>query len=130
MTLTAAQLDVLVAEAYAVHAIVTSLGFEPDEVFIGTAIAANVSPPVPCAVVTIRRREKQCRISVSELSDVSECEQFTEAWSRFATDGKSKLARAELDAMVKQTFVWRDRIRILFALVTKGFELKPGHMVN
>lgn len=128
--LTDAQLQALVAEAYAVHAIVTTLGIEPEEVFVSTALAANVTPPEPCAVVTIRRREKSCRISVSSLRDTAECEQFTEAWQRFANAGKKKLTRAELDRMVEATFVWRDRIRILGAMVSKGFELKPGHMVN
>jgi hypothetical protein len=130
MTLTAQQLELLVAEAYAVHCIATNLGIEPDEVFVGTALAANSSPPVPCVVVTIQRREKRCRISVSVLTDESECAQFAEAWRRFANGGKSKLGGAELDRMVKRTFVWRDSARILFALACKGFELKPGHMVN
>jgi hypothetical protein len=130
MTLTAQQLELLIAEAYAVHCIATNLGIEPEEVFVGTALAANSSPPVPCAVVTIQRGEKRCRIAVSALSDASDCAQFVEAWHRFATEGKSKMGGAELDRMLKRTFVWRDSARVIVALASKGFELRPGHMVN
>jgi hypothetical protein len=128
--LTEQQLELVVAEAYAVHCIVTNLGIEPDEVFVSAALAANASPPVPCAVVTIQRGDKRCRISVSVLSDESDCAQFVEAWQRFATEGKSKLSAAELDRMIKRTAMWRDSALLLFALAAKGFELKPGHMVN
>jgi hypothetical protein len=125
-----AQLEVLIAEAYAVHCIVTNLGIEPGEVFVSSALAANVSPPAPCAAVMIKRGEKSCGISVSMLSDRGECKQFDEAWRRFANQRKRELSRVELDRMVQGTYVWRDRATILFALVSKGFELRPGHMVN
>lgn len=116
-------------ECYAAHVLLTNLGFEPDEIFVGVQPVANVSPPgQPHAIVRLVRGRLSFVMHLCSL-DLEQAQAFDRAWRAFA-DAKPGMPRTELDRIVYRTWVWRERANLLAALVHKGFTLEPGRMVN
>ena len=118
----------LVHEAYAVHVIITEMGYEPEEVQACLRHVANGDPPGLHVCMQLERNGRQFLMHLQPVSD-GEGERFQEAWLAFAA-AKPRMTRAALDAIVHGTQTWSMREDLLWALVDKGFELEPGRMVH
>jgi len=117
-------LDVIVAEAYALHTIITNVGVEPAEVTVAWAYAVNLDPPGHCAVLIVERGRLSFKVPVARL-DRSDCQRFTDAWLAFGVAKKS-LSKEALDRMLYDSAAWRVRALVLLAMARKGFRLSPG----
>lgn len=120
--------DAIVREAYAAHAILTNLGFEPEEVQAQIRNVINGNPPGPHVCVVLKRGERTFVIHLHPADDQF-ATAFRTAWLAFAAR-KPSMPRAELDALVQGTQLWRQKEDLLWGLVRKGFELEPGKMVH
>jgi hypothetical protein len=118
----------LVREAYAVHYMLTNLGFEPAEVQACIRTVANADPPEPYACVLLERAGKQFVVHLQPVTEEQEA-LFQQAWLAFA-EAKRRMTRAELDALVTGSELYARRDELLWALVDRGFELRPGGMLN
>ncbi len=116
-------------ECYAAHYILTNLGYEPDEIFVGVQPLLNSNPPLqPHAIVRLERDGRSFVLHLTPM-DAEQAAEFDRAWRAFA-EAKPGMLIADLDRIVRRTWVWRERANLLAALVHKGFTLRPGVMVN
>lgn len=118
----------MVHEAYAAHTILCNLGFEPDDIEIGIAPVINTNPPGPHIVVKL---EREGRRFVIHLRPAPRRDQkvFLRAFRKFI-DAKPNMDRAELDRIYYGSWIYKQRVALLEGLLLKGFELRPGEMVN
>jgi len=126
--MTEAQITWLVHEAYAMHTILCNLGFEPNDVFVEVRPIANTQPAGPHVVVRLQRGELRF---VSHLCPVTKKEgkRFIQAFRAFVA-AKPTMPRDELDRILYGSQCYAQRVDILWTLTQKGFELRPGEMVN
>lgn len=117
-------LDVIVAETYALHTIITNVGVEPAEVSVTWAYALNLAPPGYCAVLIVERGDKCFRVPVARLKR-QDCQRYLDAWRAFVVAKKS-LSKDALDGMLYRSAAWDARAQVLLALALKGFDLTPG----
>lgn len=104
-------------EAFAMHELLRRLGFGPDDIY------AMYSEGV--LIIVLRSQGLEFSMNVGPLNHTYE--EFEETWKKFLF----KLKRYEIDedALVKvwtESEVFKNKVNILFALVTKGFKLNPG----
>jgi hypothetical protein len=118
----------LVQEAYAAHAMLTNLGFEPDEVFVGVQPVVNVNPPGLCALVQLRAQGRVFTLPIDRVTR-EQSKWFLEAFKAFAAD-QPTMPRPILDQIMRESLMYARRREMLTALVAKGFKLRPGEMVN
>jgi hypothetical protein len=116
-------LERLVHETYAAHCMLMMLGFEPAEVFVGAPDVANMTPPGPCAVVTVARGDSRCVLPIQPLTGEEQCSRYLDAWQAFAVTGKRSLSRDQLDRIVSSSTMYARRFEFVTALVVKGFKL-------
>jgi len=121
-------IDRIVHEGYAAHAIITNLGFEPEEVQACLRHIVNADPPGLHACMLVEREGRQFVFHIHAVTE-EEGAAFQEAWLAFA-EAKPRMSRAELDAILYGSQVWRMREDLLWALVAKGFTPEPGRMVH
>jgi len=112
----------LVHEAYAAHNILTNLGFEPEEVFIGTPLVVNGDPPGRYAVVALRHGGKEFIYNFARLDSEADGERFLAAFSAF-TARQKLMSRAELTRITNASNIWRQRHRLIEGLLLKGIDL-------
>lgn len=118
----------MVHETYAAHCILTSLGIEPDEIYVGVQPVANAPQPGPCSLITVRRGDAQFVMTLQSVTE-EQAKRYLEAWRQFAYD-KPFMARDALDRIVYGSTIYTHRVALITALVAKGFELRPGEMLN
>lgn len=112
----------LIHETYALHFMLTNVGFEPSEVYVDAPMVANLDPPGRCAVMSVLRDGIRCSIPIWRLSDEEACDRYLDAWRLFA-ETKPKMAIKQLDRIVHGSVIFTRRVEILTLLVTKGFQL-------
>lgn len=112
----------LVHEAYAAHNVLTNLGFEPAEVFVGTPYILNGDPPGNYAAVALRRGGKEFVYNFARLDSVEDGERFLAAFSAFSAR-QPLMSRAALTRITNASNIWRQRHRLIEGLLLKGFEL-------
>jgi hypothetical protein len=120
----------LIREAYAAHCILTNLGFEPAEVFVECRNIINGNPPGPHVVVRLQRGDLRFILHLHPVTK-KEGKRFARAWQAFvdAKNGR-RISTDELDRWVRSSQVYAQRVDLLCGLTRKGFELRPGEMVN
>lgn len=121
-------IDHLVHEAYAVHVILTEMGFEPEEVQACLRSIINAHPPGLHACMVLERDGKTFVVHLHPVT-ATEGAAFQDRWLAFAK-AKPGMTHAALDAIVHGTQTWAMREQLLWGLVQKGFTLEPGRMVN
>lgn len=126
--MTDADLRRLVSEAYAAHVILTNLGYEPEEVQAQLRNVINADPPGQYVCVVLQRGQRAFIIHLHQATDEFG-KAFEKAWLAFAA-AKPKMPHAELDAIVQGSTIWRQKQELLWGLVGKGFEIRPGRMVH
>jgi hypothetical protein len=119
----------VVHETYAAHYVLTALGFDPSEIFVGTPNVLNGDPPGTYASVFVRRDGRQFVYNIARLFTEADCARYLKAFHAFAL-AQPSMERAELDRIARRSNVWRRKASFIAALLQKGFELRPGAMAN
>lgn len=120
MGLSEGELERMVHEVYAAHAVYMRLGFLPEEIFVSVPWVLDATPPGHYAVVTLRRGDLQFVYWMDPIANESEGEAFCKAWSAFS-HAQPAMDRKVLDDIVLGSRVYADRVRFLSALTAKGF---------
>lgn len=118
-------LDVIVAETYAMLAIVKQAGIADSEIVVTSAYGANLTPPGYCAVFVVQRGLASLRLPLARLNR-KDCSRYLDAWLAFARAKKS-LTNEALDAMVYGSAAWKSRDTVLWALRKKGLVTAMVH---
>jgi len=125
-----ATIDAAVRECYAAHTILTNLGYEPDDIYVGIVPVLNAAPsPATCAIVKLVRHDGEAFVyTVRDLAG-DEIPEFKRKWLAFVAD-KPTMQRAELDAILHGSTVWARKTELLWTLAAKGFPIEPGKVTN
>ena len=118
-----------VRETYAAHYVLTNLGFDPSEIFVGTPNVLNGDPPGTYAAVIVRRDGLQFVYNIARLFTEADCARYLKAFHAFAL-AQPSMDRGELDRIARRSTVWKRKASFMWALVQKGFELRPGAVLN
>lgn len=113
------EMQQVVREAYAFHYVCMNLGFTSDDLFVGTAFIGNWDPPGLCATVELHAQGRKFIYTLCALVPEDDA-RFVRFWTEFARE-QPKRGRGELDRIVHDSHVWKDKGAILGALAGKGF---------
>lgn len=117
-----AEVERLTHETYAVHCMLLNLGFEKEQIFVGTPLVANADPPGRYAIVAAEREGKRFVMPLYELPAKADRKRFLAAWEAFAR-AKPTMTKAQLDRILFGSRSYARRVELVTALVLKGFEI-------
>jgi hypothetical protein len=120
--MTPAEVERLTHETYAVHCMLLNLGFEKEQIFVGTPMVANMEPPGRYAIVAAERDGKRFVMPLYPVYAREDRKRFLSAWEAFVL-GKPKMTKAQLDRILFGSRSYARRVELVTALVLKGFEL-------
>lgn len=100
----------MVHETYATHELLCQLGFQPEEIFVGTPRVLNGDPPGNYAAVILKSQGRMFVYNFAYLDEPG-CQAYLEAFHAFAL-AKPTMQREALDRIVRDSDVWAQRCRI------------------
>ena len=121
MTLDPLDLEHLTRETYAAHCILMNLGFKAADIFVGTPVILNATPPGTHAAIILKPGPAQFVLWLAPVRG-DDCERYVEAWKTFAT-AQPKMPPRELDRIVRRSDTYAHRRQIVTALVLRGIPL-------
>jgi hypothetical protein len=110
----------LIENMYAAHAVLWTLGFTPDELFVSAPKIVNAPEPGNHATLYVRRGGLQFTYWMEPRLEREEAEQFLRGWAAFA-ERADRIPIEDRNAMVRRSLVWRTKHELLRALLAKGF---------
>lgn len=120
----------LIHESYAQAQIFMMLGFEPDDVFVEVHNVLNAVPdPGLCVGVILRKGGKQCAYTVHRVTE-HQGRVFLAEMADFMTKVKPNLSKNELDAIVRNSRAWQQKLECIALMKAKGFDIQVGRMLS
>lgn len=119
-------LEKLLAETYATHYILMSLGFSALQLYVNAGYIQSL--PVPGEYITVILKgdnEKEFKIWISPVSTSERAAEFIREWAQFIVKRASVMTSEQLREFIMGTEVMKHKMGIIVALTRAGFELNP-----